>query len=79
MRGVGEIARGVAPVLALLAVFIGQAATYAATDPFDAMNVERTPVPVVAPDLAFRALDGREVRLRELRGQVVLLGFFTTS
>ena len=31
-----------------------------------------------APDVAFTTLDGREVRLRELRGRPVLLGFFTT-
>ena len=34
---------------------------------------------MTAPDLAFTALDGRQVRLSELRGKVVLLGFFTTT
>jgi hypothetical protein len=29
--------------------------------------------------VAFRSLEGREVRLHDLRGRVVLLGFFTTS
>jgi cytochrome oxidase Cu insertion factor (SCO1/SenC/PrrC family) len=50
-----------------------------AADPFEAMEVDRTGLPVPAPDLAFRSIDGREVRLRDLRGRVVLLGFFTTS
>ena len=48
-------------------------------DPFQAMEVDRGGSPAPAPDVAFRALDGREVGLRELRGQVVVLGFFTTS
>jgi cytochrome oxidase Cu insertion factor (SCO1/SenC/PrrC family) len=50
-----------------------------AADPFEAMEVDRTGLPGPAPDLAFRSIDGREVRLRDLRGRVVLLGFFTTS
>ncbi len=51
----------------------------AAGDPFEAMGVDRVGEPVPAPDLAFRTLDGREVRLHALRGKVVLLGFFTTA
>jgi hypothetical protein len=50
-----------------------------ATDPFAAMGVDRAGVPVATPDLAFRSLDGEEVRLRGLRDKVVLLGFFTTT
>ena len=50
-----------------------------AKDPFDAMTVQRPAELMTAPGLAFTALDGRQVRLSELRGKVVLLGFFTTT
>jgi cytochrome oxidase Cu insertion factor (SCO1/SenC/PrrC family) len=66
-------------VLLLLLVTAGVAPVRAASDPFEAMDVDRAGLPVPAPDIAFQLLDGREVRLRELRGRVVLLGFFTTS
>jgi len=49
-----------------------------AQDPFGAMAALRVAPPTPAPDVLFRTLDGREVRLRELRGKSVLLGFFTT-
>ncbi len=48
-------------------------------DPFDTMGVHRPAEPAPAPDLAFRSLDGREARLRDLRGKVVLLGLFRTD
>lgn len=48
-------------------------------DPFEAMGVERPAKPFPAPDLAFTALDGRVARLGDLRGKVVLLGFFTST
>ena len=47
-------------------------------DVFKAMAVVRPATPTPAPDVAFVALDGHRVRLRELRGKPVLLGFFTT-
>lgn len=47
-------------------------------DPFEAMAVLRSATPTPAPDLPFRSLDGRPVRLSDLRGKPVLLGFFTT-
>ena len=47
-------------------------------DPFDAMAIDRVSAPSPVPDVAFRTLDGREVRVGDLRGQLVLLGFFTT-
>ena len=31
-----------------------------------------------APDVAFAAPDGHDVRVRDLRGKAILLGFFTT-
>jgi cytochrome oxidase Cu insertion factor (SCO1/SenC/PrrC family) len=63
----------------LLFAAAGLAGVEAAPDPFQAMDVERGVGMAPAPDLAFQSLDGREVRLRELRGKVVLLGFFSTS
>jgi len=48
-------------------------------DPFDALGVHRPAEPFPAPDLMFRALDGREARLRDVRGKIVLLGFFATT
>jgi cytochrome oxidase Cu insertion factor (SCO1/SenC/PrrC family) len=50
-----------------------------AKDPFEAMSVQRPADPVAAPDLVFITAEGREARLGELRGKVVLLGFFTTT
>lgn len=48
-------------------------------DPFDAMGVQRPGEPLPAPDLVFTTIDGRQARLSELRGKVVLLGFFSTT
>jgi cytochrome oxidase Cu insertion factor (SCO1/SenC/PrrC family) len=48
-------------------------------DPFDALGVHQPAEPFPAPDLTFRTLDGRETGLKELRGRIVLLGFFTTT
>jgi cytochrome oxidase Cu insertion factor (SCO1/SenC/PrrC family) len=61
------------------AIGLGIAIVEAAGNPFDAMGVDRVAEATSAPDLAFRSLGGREVRLRDLRGKVVLLGFFTTD
>ena len=47
-------------------------------DPFEALAVLRPAEPLATPDVQFRSLDGRAARLGELRGKVVLVGFFTT-
>ncbi len=65
----------VAVSLILLGLFAGEAR---AVDPLAAMGGLRPAAPEPAPDLAFTTLDGREVRVRDLRGKPVLLGFFTT-
>jgi hypothetical protein len=57
---------------------VGRAGAEATRDPFDAMAIDRVAAPTPAPDVAFRTLDGREVRVGDLRGRLVLLGFFTT-
>ena len=66
--------------LALLMLGLASVASAIVTqDPFDAMVVHRPAEPVPVPDVTFRSLEGREVRVRDLRGRAVLLGFFTTS
>lgn len=76
-----------APRLALLALgLLSLALTLGARrvadaqsgDPFEAMRVIRPAAPLPAPDVTFRSLEGRDVRLADLRGKPVLLGFFTT-
>ena len=57
---------------------VGRAGAEVTRDPFDAMAIDRVATPTPAPDMVFRTLDGREVRVGDLRGQLVLLGFFTT-
>jgi cytochrome oxidase Cu insertion factor (SCO1/SenC/PrrC family) len=45
---------------------------------FSQANVQELKKPVDAPDFTLRELDGRNISLRELRGQIVILNFFTT-
>jgi hypothetical protein len=74
------LVRTVAPALILmLAAAPSTALGQGARDPFEAMSVQRPAEPIAAPDLAFLTVEGREVRLSEVRGKVVLLGFFTTT
>ncbi len=51
----------------------------AAEDLFAALGAERLVTPRAAPDLALPSLDGGTIRLKGLRGKVVLLSFFTTT
>ena len=71
-------ALSVAAVAASVTVAWLIASAAAATDPFEAMRVLRPSAPESAPDVAFTTLDGRDVRVRDLRGKPILLGFFTT-
>ena len=50
----------------------------AQADPLAALNGVSANPPSSAPEISFRALDGRQVRLEEFRGRPVLLTFFTT-
>ncbi len=69
----------VATALALgLLVRLDGAGADATPDPFDAMAIDRVAAPIPAPDVVFWTLEGREVRVGDLRGRLVLLGFFTT-
>jgi cytochrome oxidase Cu insertion factor (SCO1/SenC/PrrC family) len=69
-------------IIRLLALLIAPLAVAAhadqSKDPFEAMAAVRPAAPTPAPDVVFRSLDGRAVRLSDLRGTPVLLGFFTT-
>jgi cytochrome oxidase Cu insertion factor (SCO1/SenC/PrrC family) len=80
MRRLQRIGIRVAVTVALVATLtFAFVRVEAAGDPFEAMGVDRVDERISAPDLAFRTLDGREIRLHALRGKVVLLGFFTTA
>jgi len=48
-------------------------------DLFAPMGVQRPANPALAPDLGLPSLDGRTVHVKDFRGKVVLLGFFTTT
>ncbi|MDP3937931.1 MAG: hypothetical protein Q8R92_07320 [Deltaproteobacteria bacterium] len=50
-----------------------------AKHPFDAMAVHRPVELLPVPEFVFTSLDGREARLTDLRGKVIVLGFFTTT
>ncbi len=79
MKTIGRTAASVAVALGLLVpVSTGGLSSAATPDPFEAMGVERVSALPPAPDVTFRSLEGRAVHLRDLRGRVALLGFFTT-
>ncbi len=50
-----------------------------AEDVFARMGVQRPANLDLAPDLELSSLDGRTVRIKDFRGKVVLLGFFSTT
>ena len=62
---------------ALLVTLMLPAAAAAAPD-FAAMDIQRYETPKPAPDFALPDLDGRTVKLTELRGKVVLLFYWAT-
>lgn len=77
------MARDALKIAVLLALMVVAAPPLArpgeSGDAFDAMIVHRPAEPFPAPDVAFAGLNGRPMRLGDLRGKVVLLGFFATT
>lgn len=49
-----------------------------ATAQFSEAGVQEFRVPVDAPDFTLKELEGGNISLRELRGKIVILNFFTT-
>ena len=75
----GRIALRGAALFVLLTAMPFVTTAGGAKDPFEAMAVQRPAAPSPAPELVFTTLDGREARLSDLRGKVIVLGFFTTT
>lgn len=67
-------------VALLVSEFVLAPLAPATEEPFAALAVERLADAKPIGDLALPGLDGRIVRLpQDVRGKVVLLGFFTTT
>jgi cytochrome oxidase Cu insertion factor (SCO1/SenC/PrrC family) len=66
--------------LVIASVIIGaRGPAQAAENPFDSLAVQRLAQRAPAPDLALPSLEGKTIHLKDFRGKVVLLGFFTTT
>ncbi len=66
-------------IIAALTLGAGAAEWTATNDMFKAMKANRVVPPVPAPDVALPALDSGSIRLADLKGRVVILGFFVTG
>jgi cytochrome oxidase Cu insertion factor (SCO1/SenC/PrrC family) len=66
-------------LVAALALGAGPAPRTAADDVFDAMRANRIASPTLAPGVTLPALDGGSIRLEDLRGRAVILGFFVSG
>lgn len=67
-------------VLVITALTVGFSGPALGTEKlFAALGVQRPANPSPAPDLALPSLDGRTIHIKDFRGKVVLLGFFTTT
>jgi cytochrome c biogenesis protein CcmG, thiol:disulfide interchange protein DsbE len=45
---------------------------------FSEAKVQEFSAPMDAPDFTLKELDGRNISLKELRGKIIVLNFFTT-
>jgi cytochrome oxidase Cu insertion factor (SCO1/SenC/PrrC family) len=66
-------------MVAALVIGAGPAPRRAVDDVFDAMRANRLATRMPAPDVTLPALDGGSMRLEDLRGRVVILGFFVSG
>ena len=63
--------------LLMFAASAGAAGT--AKDPFSAMRIRRIAPPVPAGNLVLPSTEGRQIRLSDFRGKVVLVEFFVAN
>jgi thiol-disulfide isomerase/thioredoxin len=70
----------VAAALFLVVLCLGPSVAFAASspDPLAALLIQPFPDPLPAPVVSLKSLDGRPLRLEDLRGQVVFLNFWAT-
>ncbi len=75
-------------ILLALFLFFGQAADFLRTavaseksseETYQEFGVQRFREPVKAPDFTMKNLEGKEIKLQDLAGKVVLLTFFTAG
>ena len=68
-----------ATMLATAALSPRMAPAWAAEDPFTALRVRAVNPPAPTPEVAIPKANGGTLTLSELRGNVVVVGFFVTS
>ena len=66
-------------MVAALVMGAGPAPRRAGDEVFAAMRANRIATAVPAPGVTLPALDGGSMRLEDLRGRVVILGFFVSG
>ncbi len=79
MRREGLARLALVSVIAALALGAASAERTVLDEIFEAMRANRVVPPVAAPDVALPAPNGNSMRLTDLRGKVVVLGFFVTT
>jgi hypothetical protein len=66
--------------LVIASVIIGaRGLAQTSEDPFNSLAVQHPAQQAPAPDLALLSLERKTIHLKDFRGKVVLLGFFTTT
>ena len=68
-------------VLVLLLLGAGgvyQSNAFAEDDIFDTLRLNRFPEPVDVPDFTLPALDGKEMKISDYKGNIIFLNFWTT-
>lgn len=65
-------------VFLLAILLLSRIPSASAQTQFSEAGVEKFRVPVEAPDLTLREVDGGKISLKELRGKIILLNFFAS-